>query len=218
MHHYVNTFQEFSPSSIPNPCWLQVFTVRDVNTYKCNLLLRKILNCDFSSQEIKYSKKCKLMCRLCLPQHLCIFAASFTCRKYMMVSDWRRKTIWMVDGGVTPLFLPRPPLQYIIILPRLSVNVSWPPGTPGLPASHVAHLQGQTSQSGLQMPDLERCHTTRKWYFFEHIFVSRWLDPERKRSHLLTRSGPFADIKTTKNNADGGKKCRWMKRKSAGII
>lgn len=39
-------------------------------------------------------------------------------------SDWRRDTAWIVDGEVTPLSLQRPPLQYIIILPCLSVNAS----------------------------------------------------------------------------------------------
>lgn len=60
---------------------------------------------------------------------LCVGVSMCGCSLHTLLerfiqSDWRRDTAWIVDGEVTPLSLQRPPLQYIIILPCLSVNAS----------------------------------------------------------------------------------------------
>lgn len=60
---------------------------------------------------------------------LCVGVSLCECSLHTLLesftqSDWRRDAAWIVDGEVTPLSLQRPPLQYIIILPCLSVNAS----------------------------------------------------------------------------------------------
>lgn len=70
--------------------------------------------------------------------------------------------VQILDGDVTPHSLQRAPLQCIIIQSWQSVNAAGPPGTLSLLASHIAHLQSQTSQAMLEMPELKRGRA-EKW-------------------------------------------------------